>query len=173
MLLRSVRLATLVLLGLMLGPGFAHVLEMGPKLELSAHEYYLVQSIYTAFGPAGAVLAPASIVAAIVAAVLARHRRGFTPAIVSAIAAALALASWFALVAPMNQEMATWADGIPADWAATRRQWEYGHAVGFALQLVAFVATAVAILVEVPTAETRYRRGIVGGLLEPATRHRR
>ena len=59
MLTQSVRLLSLTFSALILGGAFCHVLEMPVKLMLPGAEYTVVQQIYGAFGPVGAVRASA------------------------------------------------------------------------------------------------------------------
>ena len=66
--------------------------------------------------------------------------------------------SWLTLVAPVNNQIAAALESapetVPGLWMQLRERWEYGHAVGFALQLVGFCALVISVLVET--------QGIVG-----------
>jgi hypothetical protein len=54
---------------------------------------------------------------------------------------------YFALVEPVNQRLRPLPPGVvPEDFATLRAQWEFGHATGFALFLVAFVFLVVSVL---------------------------
>ena len=90
---------------------------------------------------------------------MARGRRSFVPALVGALALAVALVAWFTIVNPVN---AHWAAAgprrVPAGFDALRTRWEWGHAVHALLLFAGFVAVIVATLLEIP------RRGdAVGG----------
>jgi hypothetical protein len=147
-MLRVLRFAALSLSALCLAPRFAHVLEMGPKLQLGASDYGLVQGIYVKFGPVGSVLEPLAIASVIATAIATRGRRGFAAAVVAAVAIVATLVSWIVLVAPMNTAMAAWADGIPLGWERVRMRWEVGHVIGFGLNLMAFLALVVSVLAD-------------------------
>jgi hypothetical protein len=48
---------------------------------------------------------------------------------------------WFAIVFPVNLELAKWISGpVPPDWASYRLRWESGHAINTLLQLIGFCA---------------------------------
>jgi hypothetical protein len=105
--------------------------------------------------PVGGVYTIASIVAAIVLAILVRGR-GVTVGWMVAGAGCLlpGFVSWLTLVAPVNGAVAA-AHGaspasVPALWMKLRPRWEYGHATGFVIQLMGFGALVGSILVETP-----------------------
>jgi hypothetical protein len=151
MLTQSVRLLSLTFSALILGGAFCHVLEMPVKLTLPGAEYTVVQQIYGAFGPVGAVLEPAAILSAATLAFLVRRRRSFVPALVGAVTLVTALLVWAAVVNPVNPHWAAAAPGsVPADFVALRTRWEWGHAAHAALLFLAFVALVVSVLVEIP-----------------------
>jgi hypothetical protein len=65
-----------------------------------------------------------------------------------------AFIAWLAVVAPVNREVAaalrSAPDSVPALWMRLRDRWEYGHAVGFVLQLLGFAALQLSVLLETP-----------------------
>jgi hypothetical protein len=46
---------------------------------------------------------------------------------------------------PVNQETQNWTV-LPSNWAHLRAQWEYSHAAGAGLNLIAYVALVIAAL---------------------------
>jgi hypothetical protein len=151
MLIQSVRLLSLVFTALILGGAFCHVLEMPVKLTLPGAQYTVVQQVYGAFGPAGAVLEPAAILSAMTLAFLVRRHRSFVPAMVGAVTLVAALLVWATVVSPVNPHWASTAPGtVPPDFLALRARWEWGHAAHAALLFLAFVALVVSVLVEIP-----------------------
>ena len=66
----------------------------------------------------------------------------------------LAFGFWLAVVAPVNSQVAeafrSAPESVPAVWMRLRNQWEYGHAVGFIVQLVGLCALVLSVLVETP-----------------------
>jgi hypothetical protein len=159
-LTQSVRLLSLVFTALILGGAFCHVLEMPVKLTLAGAEYMVVQQIYGAFGPVGAVLEPAAILSSAALAFLVRGRRSFVPAIAGTVALTAALLLWFLVVSPVNAHWAAAGPGaVPPEFESLRARWEWGHAAHAALLFVAFLALAVSVLLEIPPrAAVRARR---------------
>jgi hypothetical protein len=56
------------------------------------------------------------------------------------------------LVAPVNTQVAAALQSapemVPALWMQLRERWEYGHAVGFVIQLLGFCALVLSVLVD-------------------------
>jgi hypothetical protein len=135
---RALRFFSLLLVALGLAPGAAHLLEMPVKLGYTPELYYAVTStLYALFGSAGAIVQVGALVVTGVLAFLSRGLPAARLVVAAAVLLGLSLAAWGALVAPVN---AQWSDAIksgshelPAIYANTRLQWEYGHAVAFAL----------------------------------------
>jgi hypothetical protein len=143
-MLKTWRFVTLMLVALLLGLSFAHVLEKPAKMGYDGALYITLQkSLYVMWGPPniGGILEPAAIVATLVLAVATRRRKH--PFVLAVIALVLLLAAFpgvfFWLVAPANAAFrnATPAT-LPENWTAFRTQWELGHTIRFALQLLAF-----------------------------------
>ena len=67
---------------------------------------------------------------------------------------AAAQASFWIFTFPMNLASANWSR-IPAQFEAARRQWEYSHAAGAALTLVALLALIASLLRAHPRAPAR------------------
>ena len=61
MLLKSVRLATIVMVALCLLPAGAHFFELANKMSLSSAEYIAVQKIYAGWSPTESVGACLSV----------------------------------------------------------------------------------------------------------------
>src|SRR5215207_2427590 len=118
--MRTWHVVALVLVALVLGTSFAHVLQWPAKLQYDG-------ALYTLAG-------------------LLRHER---PAFLLVVAAAGALLLAFPVifywrVEPANVVFRTagLAGAVPKDWAAWRARWETGHALRFVLHLVVFVLLA-------------------------------
>ena len=163
MFLKVWRFLTLMLAALALTMTSAHVLELPAKMRYDPELYAAVNgTMYRNFAIVGGVYTITSIVAASVLAILVRDR-GITFGWTVAGAACLLLAfvSWLTLVAPVNRVVAAAhrasPTSVPALWMELRPRWEYGHAVGFVIQLVGFAALVVSILAETPR---RMPRGV-------------
>lgn len=154
MVVRAWRFATILLLALLVGLAFAHVLERPAKMQYDAALYITLQrTLYVAWGPpnVGGVLEPAAILATIALILLVRRRR---PAFWLTLGASVALllafpVVFFIFVAPANQAfLGATAASIPPRWMELRTSWETGHAVRFVLQLAALSLLTLSVLFE-------------------------
>jgi hypothetical protein len=150
-MLRIWRFLTLVLAALALTMTSAHVLELPQKMRYDAAMYSAVNTtLYRYFATVGGAYSMGSIVAAIVLAVLVRHHRpAFAWTLAGGALLVLWLVSWLTLVSPVNAQVAAAlrADPqtVPALWMQLRMRWEYGHAIGFVIQLLGFCALVVSV----------------------------
>lgn len=123
-------------------------MEIKPKRELSDPEFMTVQHVYRHWGKAASVLMPATTLANLLTAVLARRRR--LPALMTAFAAlctAVTVGIWAKFNEPVNQDGATWPErGIPVDWEQKRDQWEFAHATSAAVHTLGMGELVVATL---------------------------
>lgn len=145
---------SLLLVALTMGMLYAHVLEIGPKLHYPPELYLrLNNSLYAWFGPPlGAAIQTGALVATAVVAWLVRRQyrvRLLTTA--AFVLQAAALGNYFARVEPVNVRFrALSSSQVPGDFLALRAQWEYGHALDFALFTAAFMLLVSALLVRPP-----------------------
>ena len=146
MRLQTCRFLTLLLSALSLGMAFAHLLEMPAKLRYHAQLYTAVQgTLYHAFGVAGAVVEPGSVLGAVALTLLARGRQAaFRWSALGAACLASALVTWLVVVAPVNRLGRT----DPAEAFRRRQQWEYGHAARAAMLLCGFSALVLSVLTD-------------------------
>lgn len=149
MTLRLLRLATILLVALLAGLAFAHVLEQPAKMQYDAVLYLTLQkSLYAQWGPPhiGGVLEPLAIAAsALLAFCMRKNRR---QSLLSLAALCMLLLAFplvfFWLVAPANAAfLAATLPDIPANWTDLRAHWEVGHAIRFALQFSALALLAM------------------------------
>ena len=147
--LRLLRLATVLLVALVAGLAFAHVLERPAKLQFEPVLYLTIQkSLYMHWGPPqiGGFLEPAAIIATgLLAFFLRKERRGLSFALGALFALLLAFPLvFFWMVAPANAAfLAVTLPTIPANWADLRSSWELGHTIRFALQFSALALLAL------------------------------
>lgn len=140
----ALKVAAVILTGIVLVPSGAHLLELPAKMALDREAYFTVQQIY-----AGWSLSGVPIVAAIATNLLlsARLRRRDPPAARWAMASAGLLTGslvvFFAWTYPANRATRNWTV-MPEAWEALRQAWEYAHAAGALLVLLALLATAIA-----------------------------
>lgn len=155
MLIRSWRFVTILLVALLLGLSFAHVLELPAKMQYDAALYITLQkTLYVAWGPpnVGGILEPAAILATVSLAFILRHKR---PAFWLTLGAGVALllafpVIFFVFVAPANEAfLSATTASVPANWMELRTNWETGHAIRFVLQLVALGLLTLSVLFEI------------------------
>ena len=128
-------LATL-LVALILGLAFAHVMEVPGKLRMDGPTWLIVQqNLYIGFGPAAAVMEPLGILFTwILVFMLRGHRPAFRLVLLAAVSTTTGLVVWALVVSPMNALLDGWTPAtLPPDWTACRDQWELGHAIHAAL----------------------------------------
>jgi hypothetical protein len=156
MLLKATRFAALMLAALTLALGFCHLMQLPSRLGWD--QYLWVGStvqggLYAAFGTIGAIIFVGTVIAlALLAYFLREHGRpGFGLALSAALLFLLALVLWWALVYPVNVELAKWVDGpVPADWTSYRDRWEWGHAIIAFTELAGFAALIGSVLADTP-----------------------
>jgi hypothetical protein len=150
---------TIMLVSLLTGLAFAHVLERPAKMAYSGDLYVTLQrTLYVQWGPpnVGGLLEPAAIVATLVLAFLMRRqRRAFWFTLFAAAALVLAFpVVFFWLVAPANEAFrGAPGDTIPANWAEMRDSWELGHTLRFALQFLGLSALVGSLIWSNPVAD--------------------
>src|ERR1044072_1262693 len=144
MFLRIWRFITLILVALLMGMTFAHVLELPAKMQYDGALYVTLQkSLYVEWGPAnfGGFLEPGAILAVALLTFWVRKRR---PAWWLTLAATTCLllafpVVFFWLVNPSNVAFRSSTPvSLPVDWMSLRERWEHGHAIRFVLHLAAF-----------------------------------
>jgi hypothetical protein len=138
-----IRTFTILLVALVTGLAFAHVLESPAKMQYEAAMYIALQkSLYVQWGPpnVGGFLELAAIIATALTAFFGRNtKRGLWLPLgaLTALLVAFPLV-FFVLVAPANGVfMATALPSIPVNWKELRVNWELGHAIRFGLQFSA------------------------------------
>jgi hypothetical protein len=131
----------------------AHVLELPQKMQYDAAMYAAVNgTLYRYFAIVGGVYQVGSILAAGILTYLVRNRRpAFSWTALGALSLLAAFGVWLAVVAPVNHEVATALASAPD---TVRTRWEYGHAAGFAIQLLGLASLLVSVLVEIPRDRT-------------------
>lgn len=154
------RLLTIVLVALLQGLAFAHLLELPAKMQYDGALYMELQrTLYTQWGPPnfGGWLEPFAIIATLILAyILRRNRLDRWLTVSAAVALVIAFAVvFFWLVAPSNDAfLATPPGQVPPNWAELRANWEIGHGLRFVLQFLAFILLVCSALVHRKSGET-------------------
>jgi len=145
-------ITSLLITALSLAPSFAHVLEAPPRLLVWSPELWRETTVFNGqFQLFAVVGAPIDLAAIVLTAgltyVLRRERSAFRYSLAGTLLLLLALASWFAMVAPANAVLATWKPGpVAPNFDAVRLRWEIGHMAVAALKALALASTCLAAL---------------------------
>ena len=158
MWLKIWRFVTLLLVGLGLTMGGAHVLELPQKMQWGPELYASVNTtLYRYFGVAGAILTVGGILAGAVLVWMGRGRPSFPLTLAGTLCLILSLGLWLTLVAPVNAEVAHILRispmSVPETWMRLRDRWEYGHVLVFLAWLLGFCLLQLSVLREVPDLE--------------------
>jgi hypothetical protein len=143
----------MVLAGAAAGMGVALLLKMPERWTAPPGQWLATVregGPYHPFGPTGAAIELAALLALIVLAWLLR-RPGDVVARLSTAAATgfvLALLVWWTIIFPVHVELSAWGKDIPADLADYRLRWEIGQAVKAGLQSAGLIALLWAVLME-------------------------
>jgi hypothetical protein len=147
----AVRFVCFLLVGVALGAGLAHLFALPNKIGLPGDAYLTVQQIYSGWVLLDLVAVGALAALGVLTAMLRRRPRTFPLTLAAFLSMAGAQGLFWALAFPVDQATAGWTT-LPADWAILRDQWEYAHAAGAGLELVAFAALVASVLLrEHPT----------------------
>ena len=141
----AVRFLSLLFVALALTPAMAHLLELPNKMTLSREEYLIVQQIYRGWALLGIVIFAALLSTLILALRVRHNRRIFALTLTALVCIAGSLVVFFAFTYPANQVTNNWTH-LPENWLELRRQWEYSHATGAALYLIALVTLQLSVL---------------------------
>ena len=144
MSLTTARFFSLLFAALAFAPAFAHLLELPNKIGMSANDYLVVQQIYRGWALLGFVIAGA-LLSTLASAFMLRHRpRPFALTIVALLCILGAQIIFWSFTFPANQETNNWTS-LPPSWEALRAQWEYSHAAGAALNLIALISLILSV----------------------------
>ena len=164
--LKLFRFATILLVALLCGLAFAHVLELPAKMQYDAALYITLQkSLYVQWGPPnmGGVLEPLAIAATGLLAFFVRKSKcclGLSLGALFALLLAFPIV-FFWLVAPANAGfLAATLPNIPPNWTDLRSNWEMGHAIRFALQFVALSLLVLSLVLDTNTISYENKYGL-------------
>lgn len=162
MKLRSIQFLSMFFTALSLGPALAHLLELPNKMKLARAAYLTVQQIYRGWALLGIVIIAAIITTLMLVLLVRKYRVAFAAALVALICLAGSQAVFWFFTFPANRATANWTF-LPDSWIELRQQWEFSHAAGAVLTLIAFSALIVSMLkVPVETPEPRVGVGVMG-----------
>jgi len=138
MKLNSARFFSLLFVALTLAPALAHLFELPNKIGLSRQEYQVVQQIYSGWALLGIVVIGALLSTLVLTIMVRRQPRSFVLTLGAFLCLAGAHVVFWIFTFPANQLTSNWTV-LPENWMALRAQWEYSHAAGAVLNLIAFI----------------------------------
>jgi len=125
-----------------LGPALAHLFELPNKVDLPKVDYFVVQQIYAGWSLLGGLLVVQFVAIASVVVTSRDDRRLRILAALALVCLIGAQALFWIFTYPANAATANWTMQ-PENWQALRSQWEYSHAAGAMLQLVAMACLSL------------------------------
>lgn len=155
------RFVALMLAAFSLSLSMTHLLEF-PRRMLFDKDLWVrvtvVEGVYALFGSVGAVFELGAILTAFLVAFLVRKRgKIFYWTLGGAILLLIAFISWIIFVASANAELARWLTApVPANWAETRNQWEYAHAVNAVIKIFGMSALVISVVADSQTKENHH-----------------
>ena len=145
MRLKIVSFLSLLFIALALGPAMAHLLELPNKINLSREDYLTVQQIYRGWALLGIIIA-GELVSVGTLTIKVRHQpKAFLFALTSLMCIIGTQIVFWTYTYPANQATKNWTF-LPEDWQTLRTSWEYSHAVGAGLGLVAMITLIISVL---------------------------
>jgi hypothetical protein len=130
---------------LAMAAGFAHLLELPHKIQLSDQEYLTVQQIYRGWAWLGIVIFASLISNLWLTIKLHGDKKMFLLALTAFLSIVGAQILFWVFTFPVNQLTKNWTILTP-DWQQLRSRWEYSHAAGAVLDLIALIALILAAL---------------------------
>jgi hypothetical protein len=143
--LRTVSFLAIMLTALALVPAGAHLAALPNKITLEQKAYFIAQGIYRGWALFGFALFGAVFANLALAIMVRRRRAAFRLALAACLLLVASLVVFFGWTYPANQATANWTV-VPENWQELRARWEYAHAAGAVLTLLALgVVTASAL----------------------------
>lgn len=150
MLIKTCYFLAIFFTALTLSPAMAHLLELPNKMYLTREEYLVVQQIYRGWALLGVVVFSAVIATGVLSFVLRREWRPFIFSVIAFLCLVGAQVVFWSYTYPANSVTNNWTM-LPDNWETLRRQWEFSHATGALLTLVAMASVIVSLLVHKET----------------------
>lgn len=140
------RFASVMLTAISMAGGFAHLLELPRKIEMSREDYLTVQRIYRGWALLGIAVMGALLSSVLLALTVRESSAELYLTVAAAVCIAASLIVFFTFTLPANRRTANWT-ALPENWMQLRRRWEYSHAVGAALYFLALSLLTLSLLV--------------------------
>ena len=143
--LNTMRFMSLLFTALALAPALAHVLELPNKINLSGEDYLTVQQIYRGWALLGIVVVGALLSTLVLTIMVRKEPEIFTLTLISFLCIVGTQVVFWVFTYPVNQKANNWTL-LPENWLELRNQWEYSHATGAGLDLIALLALILSVV---------------------------
>jgi hypothetical protein len=147
MALKTIWFLSLFFVALALAPAMAHLLALPNKINMPREQYLIVQQIYRGWALLGTVVIGALLSTLALTIVVRKPPKTFVLTLIAFLCIAGTQVLFWTFTFPANQQTHNWTM-LPENWLALRQQWEYSHAASAGLNLVAFVALILAVLLK-------------------------
>jgi ribose/xylose/arabinose/galactoside ABC-type transport system permease subunit len=147
MALKTVWFLSLFFVALALAPAMAHLLALPNKISMPHEQYLIVQQIYRGWALLGTVVIGALLSTLALTIVVRKPPKTFVLTLITFLCMAGTQVLFWTFTFPANQQTHNWTV-LPENWLALRQQWEYSHAASAGLNLMAFVALILAVLLK-------------------------
>lgn len=147
MRLATARFLSLLFVALTLAPSMAHLLELPNKIGMSREDYLTVQQIYRGWALLGLVILGALLSTLVLSVMLWKRSKNVSLVLTAFLCLLAAHVLFWIYTYPANSETQNWTI-LPDHWTDLRRQWEYSHAAGAILNLIAFIALILSVLAD-------------------------
>jgi hypothetical protein len=144
MTLKVLRFLSLLFVALALAPSMAHLLELPHKIGLPAEDYLTVQQLYAGWALLGIVVVGALLSTLALLLVERMNAERVAPTLFALLCIIGTQIVFWMYTYPVNEQTQNWTV-LPDNWEALRAQWEYSHAVGAVLNLLALVALLIQV----------------------------
>ena len=164
MILKIVRLISLLCAALTSGIAFCHALELPNKMMLPADTWFNVQQmLYRGFGvKAGSIEVGAVVSSLMLLLLVGKRQAAFIWTLIASVCFVAGLVLWFSVVNPANLLVDSWTTAtLPSNWMQIRDQWEYGHVARATFFILGLVASILAVLADTTTNSDRGNKEIL------------
>jgi ribose/xylose/arabinose/galactoside ABC-type transport system permease subunit len=144
--LNTMRFLSLLFTALALAPSLGHLLELPNKINLSAEDYLTVQQIYRGWALLGIVVFGALLSTLVLTIIVRKKRRAFILTLIAFLCIVGTQVVFWTFTYPANEATNNWTV-LPGNWLELRNQWEYSHATGAGLNLIALITLILSVLV--------------------------
>jgi hypothetical protein len=147
MAIKTVWFLSLFFVALALAPAMAHLLALPNKINMPREQYLIAQQIYRGWALLGIVVIGALLSTLALTIMVRKPPKTFVLILVAFLCIAGTQVLFWTFTFPANQQTHNWTV-LPENWLALRQQWEYSHAASAGLNLVAFIALILSVLLK-------------------------